>query len=256
MYGPVLEGGGAKGAYQIGACKALKEMGIAFEGVAGTSVGALNGAMIVQDGLEKAYELWYDIDPSKVIKFTGEEIGESIEHSVKGRNFNVKIKQIKKVVLEKGLDIEPLVKTLTDVIDEEKIRNSGIDFGIVTFDLTGRKAVEIFIEDIPGGKLVDYLIASASFPGFKLKEIDGRLFIDGAIYNTLPVNLVKDKGYKDIIVIRTFGFGRERRIDTTGLNLTYIEPSESLGAMLDFRKERARKTLKWGIMMLSGFLKS
>ena len=61
MFGLVLEGGGAKGAYQIGAWKALKELGIDIKGVAGTSVDALNGAMIVQDDFEKAYEVWHDV---------------------------------------------------------------------------------------------------------------------------------------------------------------------------------------------------
>ena len=44
-FGLVLEGGGAKGAYEIGACKALEEMGMNITAVTGTSVGALNGAM-------------------------------------------------------------------------------------------------------------------------------------------------------------------------------------------------------------------
>ena len=45
-YGIVLEGGGARGAYQIGAWKALKEAGVKIKGIAGTSVGALNGALM------------------------------------------------------------------------------------------------------------------------------------------------------------------------------------------------------------------
>ena len=53
-YGLVLDGGGARGAYQIGAWKALKEAGIKIAAVAGTSVGALNGALICMDDLEKA----------------------------------------------------------------------------------------------------------------------------------------------------------------------------------------------------------
>src|SRR6056297_56655 len=65
-YGLVLEGGGAKGAYHIGAAKALAELDIKIGGISGTSVGALNGAMLIQDDLEKAYNLWYNIKPSKV----------------------------------------------------------------------------------------------------------------------------------------------------------------------------------------------
>ena len=53
-YGLVLDGGGARGAYQIGAWKALKEAGVRINAVAGTSVGALNGALICMDDPEKA----------------------------------------------------------------------------------------------------------------------------------------------------------------------------------------------------------
>ena len=52
-YGLVLEGGGARGAYQIGAWKALVEAGVKINAVAGTSVGALNGALYVWETLRK-----------------------------------------------------------------------------------------------------------------------------------------------------------------------------------------------------------
>ena len=44
MIGLVLEGGGAKGAYHIGAYRALSELGIQIDGVVGTSIGAINAA--------------------------------------------------------------------------------------------------------------------------------------------------------------------------------------------------------------------
>lgn len=52
-YALALEGGGAKGAYQIGAWKALREAGVKIDAVAGTSVGALNGSLIVMGDLER-----------------------------------------------------------------------------------------------------------------------------------------------------------------------------------------------------------
>ena len=67
FYGIVLEGGGARGAYQIGAWKALKEAGIEIKGAAGTSVGALNGALICMDDLEKAEKIWENIRYSQVM---------------------------------------------------------------------------------------------------------------------------------------------------------------------------------------------
>lgn len=67
-FGLVLEGGGGRGAYQIGACKAIKEMGLDISMVAGTSVGALNGAMVVQGDIDRAFDIWHDLNPELVIK--------------------------------------------------------------------------------------------------------------------------------------------------------------------------------------------
>lgn len=51
-YGVVLEGGGARGAYQIGALKAVTEAGIRIGAVAGASVGALNGVFLCMGDLK------------------------------------------------------------------------------------------------------------------------------------------------------------------------------------------------------------
>ncbi|HHW31523.1 MAG TPA: patatin-like phospholipase family protein [Clostridiaceae bacterium] len=244
--GLVLEGGGARGSYQIGACKALKEMGIEFSGVAGTSVGALNGAMIVQDNLEEAYDFWSIISPDKIINFTDEEVQELGHGGIRFAGFSYKINRFKKIIAERGIDIRPLIDLLKSVINEEKIRKSRLDFGIVAFDITSVKPVEVYKEDIPEGKLVDYLIASSTFPGFKPKEIDGRLYADGGIYNVLPINLMSNKGYKNIIAVRTFGIGRRKKFDEKELNITYIAPAENLGPILDFSNERAKINLQLG----------
>lgn len=246
MYGLVLEGGGSKGAYQIGACRALAEMGIEYGVVAGTSVGALNGAMVVQDKLDRAYELWHDLNPFHVIRMTDEELAGFEESSERVESMNTFMKKMRKVISEKGLDTAPLLKMLESEIDERSIRQSPVDFGIVTVDITSRKALEIYKEDIPPGKLVDYIMASASFPAFRRAVIDGRVFIDGGFYNALPVNLVKNKGCTDIIVLRTNSLGIKRRVDTTGLNIITVEPSEGLGPILDFNSGRTRQNLKLG----------
>ena len=62
MKGLVLEGGGTKGAYQLGAYKALKELGVEFDGVVGTSIGALNAAFIVQEDYEIMKDIWLNRD--------------------------------------------------------------------------------------------------------------------------------------------------------------------------------------------------
>ena len=54
----VLAGGGSRGAYQIGVWKAMRELHIDYQLVAGTSVGALNGALMVQQEYDKALQVW------------------------------------------------------------------------------------------------------------------------------------------------------------------------------------------------------
>ncbi len=246
MYGLVLEGGGAKGSYHIGAYKALIDEGIEINGIAGTSVGALNGAMIAQGDYEKAYEMWYDMSYSKVINASDEEI-EKLKHGkLSKEDLTLLAEKIKGVISEGGLDITPLRNLLMELINEEKIRNSGKDFGIVTVSLTDLKPLEIYIEDIPKGKLQEYLMASAYFPAFKREKIGGKRYLDGGIYNNLPVNLLKDKGYKNLILIRTHGLGYVKKFNLEGLNIITISPNEELCRTLDFERETARYNLKLG----------
>ncbi len=245
-YGLVLEGGGGRGAYQIGACKAIEEMELEISMVAGTSVGALNGAMVVQGDIDKAFDIWYELRPDRVIKLAVDHMEGYTGNGFRPEALRKFASHIKRVLNEGGLNVEPLEKLVKSVIDEERIRGSKIGFGVVTVDLTARRAVEIYKEDMPEGQLVDYVIASASFPAFKRTIIDGRTFIDGALYNNLPINLVSGKGLKDIIILRTYGMGIKRRVDTRGLNIISISPSESLGSTMDFSNRSVRKNLKLG----------
>lgn len=246
MYGLVLEGGGAKGAYHIGAYKALIEEGIQISGIAGTSVGALNGAILAQGDYEKAYEMWENMSYSTVINASDEEIDRLKSGKVSKEDISLMAAKIKGVITEGGLDISPLRDLVMEVVDEEKIRASGMDFGIVTVSLTDLKPVEIYIEDIPDGELAQYLLASAYFPAFKREKIGGKRYVDGGIYNNLPVNLLVDKGYKDLILIRTHGVGYVKKVDLTGLNAITISPNEELCRTLDFEMDSARYNLELG----------
>lgn len=247
MYGLVLEGGGAKGAYQMGAHKALVEEGIQIDGVAGTSIGALNGAMIVQGDYEKAYELWEDMSYSKLMSTRDEEI---LEMSKRGHLSKEEIillaEKVRGVISDKGIDITPMKDSIKGFIDEEKIRKSGKDFGIVTVSLTDRKPLEIYIEDIPKGRLGEYLLASAYLPIFKREKLDGKTFVDGGFYNNLPVNLLRDKGYENLILVRTHGVGFIRKVDLEGLNIITISPNEELSGTLDLDRDSSRYNLKLG----------
>ncbi|NLJ57769.1 MAG: patatin-like phospholipase family protein [Tissierellia bacterium] len=220
MYGLVLEGGGAKGAYHVGAYKALKELNIEIGGIAGTSIGAINGAMMVQGDYELLEKVWYSINSYELfdINFNLNEI-----------NLSYLLHQSKEILANRGLDTSKIRELFETYIDEDKIRSSNIDFGIVTVNLTDRKPMELLIEDIPEGKLVDFLIASANLPAFRIEEMDGKKYLDGGFYNNLPIDILANKGYKNIIAVRTMAKGIIRKVKIKDLNVTYIQPMESLG---------------------------
>ncbi len=79
--------------------------------------------------------------------------------------------------------------------------------------------MELFVEDIPNGKLTDYLLASAFLPGFKPQELDGKRFVDGGVYDNLPIHLITQKGYKDIIAVEMGSVGFVRRVKDSDLNI-------------------------------------
>lgn len=246
MYGLVLEGGGTKGAYQIGVYKALIESGIEIGGVAGTSIGALNGAMIVQGDYEKCYELWHDITYSMIINANDDDIERISQFKWVKEDISFVKGKIKSVLSDRGFDIGPFREFLEEYIDEDKVRKSGMDFGIVTINLSELKPLHMYIEDMPKGELNNYLMASSYLPVFKAEKIGGKLYLDGGFYDNLPFRMLKEKGYKDLILIRTHSKGLVRKIDLGDSNSMIISPSEDLGRSLDCDPSRTRYNLKLG----------
>jgi NTE family protein len=250
MYGLVLEGGGAKGAYHVGAFKALRELGIEIGGIAGTSIGAINGAMMVQGDYDLLEKVWYSINSYELFDIDEKAIVDLKNLNLQEINFSYLLHQSKEILNNKGLDTSKIRALFDTYIDEEKIRNSHIDFGIVTVDLTDKKPLELYMEDIPRGKMIDFLIASANLPAFRIEEVDGKKYLDGGFYNNLPIGLLCKKGYKDIIAVRTMAVGVVRRVKEKDVRITYIQPADgSLGSMLgalDFNREKAEQLIKLG----------
>lgn len=246
MLGLVLEGGGTKGSYQIGVYEALLDEGVKIDGIAGTSIGALNGALMVQGDYKKAKKLWENLDYSMVINASPEEIkrAENLKLGLKDMSFIGS--KIKDVIKDRGLDITPLKEMLNEFIDEEKIRASEKDFGIVTVNVSNMESVEIFIEDILDGELKKYLLASSYLPIFKSEKMDGSFYLDGGFYDNLPFNMLKEKGYKKFILVRIFGTGMVRKIDMAKEDYIIIQPRENLGSFFEFDSDRSKYNMKLG----------
>lgn len=251
MRGLVLEGGGTKGAYQLGAYKALKELGMEFDGIVGTSIGALNAAFIIQGDYDIMKDIWLNRDYKSFM-----DIEENLYEKYKNTEFKVKdivaiVDLMNRARKNEGIDITPLKNLLKKYIDEDKIRKSSKDFGLVTVYLDKKIIPQhLMKEDIPKGQLVDYLIASSSLPIFQLDKLDDKLYLDGFLSDNTPVGLLANKKYDDIIVLRLSNdvAGEKNLKKYEDINLTVIKPSMDLGGSLNKDKEHMEKLFKLGYM--------
>ena len=248
-YGLVLEGGGAKGSYQIGAWKALREAGISIKGISGASVGALNGALICMDDLETAEYIWENISYSRVM-----DIDDSIMENMRTKNLKaidmgLLVSEAKKVLMDRGFDITPLRKLISSAIDEEKIRSSRRELYITTYSVSDRQLLTINTVELPPGEIGDMLMASAFLPVFKTEKLRGRRYLDGGAIDNVPLDIFLDKGYEDIIIIRIYGLGHDSEKSAEipeHTHVYHIAPRQNLGGILQFDKKQARKNMKLG----------
>ena len=236
----VLSGGGSKGSYQIGVWKALRKMHIKFDIVTGTSVGALNGALITQNTYHKAVKIWKNINLKLLFG------SENIKGIDQNNTLNLYKMYGNNFLKHGGMEVKNLENLIDKTLQKEKFYHSPINYGLITFNLTQKKAVAIEKKGIPKEKLTDYLIASAScYPAFKKKEIDGIKYIDGGIIDNLPINLAIKMGATDIIAVDLRAPGI-KQIPTKKANITVIKPNNKLTNFLKFDKDGAKRNIKLG----------
>ena len=254
MKGLVLEGGGTKGSYQIGAYRALRDLGIEFKGVTGTSIGALNGAYIVQNDIEAMEDIWLNHDYTHFMNIDEDSYEKYKNIDFTTKNINSVIELLNKAMRNEGIDISPLRKLLQKTLNEEAVRKSKMDFGLVTVWWDKKiNPQPMYMDEIPENKLIDYLIASASLPIFKLDTLDDKLFLDGMFFDNMPINMLDQKGYKDIVVIRLLDdmIGKRHLAkykDREDLNIKTIVPSEYLGGSLNKDKDNVEKNVNLGYL--------
>lgn len=247
--GVVLGGGGARGSYQVGAWRALRELGVTYEMVSGTSVGALNGAFMVQGNLEDAEEMWRDIATEKILNLSLDDTeNKTRENLIQG----VKI-LTSSALKEKGVDSTPLYHMIETMIDEEKMFNpnkKAIDFYFVTTLAPKMEETVISLKDVPKDELSKWLLATSSFyPAMKACEINGQYYIDGGYRNNIPKDILLNQGVTELVVIDVKGPGFIKPVRVPrSICETTITSRWGLGAVLLFDKERAAWNMQLGYL--------
>jgi len=246
LQGLALEGGGAKGAYQIGAYKALTKNGYRFKAIAGTSIGSVNAALICQGDFALLERLWKELDAT-VFNMEPNVVHSIVTRSIAKDDIKSTFNKVKEILKNKGIDTTTFKKFLNHYIDEEKVRKSKIKFGLVTVRLSDFKPLELTIDDIPKGKLTDYIMASCYLPVFNMnKIIDDHYYLDGGFTNVLPITLLERMGCNDIIGVRVKKFGLIKKKRKKETKVTIISPKKNIGSVLLLDKDRSKENMKRG----------
>lgn len=230
----VLSGGGAKGAYQIGVYKALKRLHIKIHIITGTSIGSINGAALVSNDYRKAKKFWLNAETSKIFNYD----------FTKPENFP---KVLRELILNKGLKLDRAEELLSNVLNERKIRKSKIDYGLVTVNLNTRTPKMLTKEEIPNGKLISYIIASAScFPAVEPRKIDGESYIDGGYYDNMPINLAIQMGADEIIAVDLNAIGIKNKKLDKDVKVDHINASTKGFFSINFDPKFSRDSILIG----------
>lgn len=235
----VLAGGGARGAYHIGAWQALIELGYKFDIVTGTSVGSLNGTLVALDKFDVAKSMWLSIGDRDVMEFPQKIVSKQT------------VGFVKDFATKGGVSLAPLEEMITRFVSEDQVRASKCRYGLVTVNADTKTPLELTIDEIPQGKLVDYMLASSAFtPFLRPRTIDGEKYIDGGFYDNMPLNLAARMGAGEIVAVDLESLGPVRELDKeyAHIKVTHISSWHDLGNILEFNPKTAKRNIDLGYL--------
>jgi NTE family protein len=203
----VLQGGGALGAYQVGVYEALHEADIAPDWVIGTSIGAINAALIAgskpDERIDKMCEFWSRVQNDDLIPgglptwmanaarnwvavtsgvpafFTPNPIAFLSPHNKLGAD------------AAGYYSVEPLRRTLDELIDFDQLNNGPTRLTVGASRVRTAEMRYFDSRDMP--LALEHIMASGALPpAFPAVRIDGELYWDGGILSNTPVEVVFD----------------------------------------------------------------
>jgi NTE family protein len=273
--GLVFGGGGGKAAYQAGVWQALDEMGLAgrVSAVAGTSAGALNGALFSAGDLSAAVSAWSGVSESSIL--THGEI------SASGKAAHAYRKGVAKngwfsndgvrAMIERHIDIGAIVNGgLPFYAACSRLNRPAILYGYIQF-YANRSALlkavcALMIKLLPAVTSVQYfkvnnypvsvaeaiLLGSAAIPlVFPDIVVEGEIYVDGGLKDNVPVQPLYDAGLRRFVVVVMDADYEPPKAKLAGADFLVIKSDEgnaveSLAGTLDFTARDAKLRMKRG----------
>lgn len=179
-----LGGGGAKGAFHIGALEYIIEK-YDIEGIVGTSIGALNGLFIAGKKLDFLKSFW--LNPNLQSNIMTPWTFGFAEGLIKG-----------------SLYTQEGIRKAIATISFDEVLKSGIKYGCVSTDMINQKKVSTYLTEATKKQMADYIVASTAVsPAFGPVKINGGVYMDGGYSEGIPVesSLTLISEAKKVIII-------------------------------------------------------
>jgi NTE family protein len=182
----VLGGGGLLGAVEVGMLKALTRARITPDLIVGTSIGALNGALLAGDptqaGVSRLESLWQEaVDSGPLRPSLRQRLTALATHRARA-----------------AAHPEPLRRLLEENLPVRRIEDLAVEFSCVAASV--ERASEHWFT---AGPIVPAIMASAALPGiFPPVEVDGEHFLDGGLVNSIPLDRARRLGADRAFVLQ------------------------------------------------------
>lgn len=241
----VLGGGGTKGIYQVGAVRALRELGRDnWDIITGVSAGALNAALLVQGDFE-LLEYLYDHLESE--QFVNGYLPEDFSLSSLIRDRRQIIPVISDYLKNDGVDVSPFIEFVDKCFCPERFFASDIDFGCIAAVRGSNEPVYV-TKEMMRKNGPDWLVASSTaYPIFPVKVIDSVEYVDGGYADNTPIDFALRLGAEEVIAVEM-----HRKPLHSGYigrkGITMIHPHEELYPMFDFNHEKMQKAKRKGYL--------
>lgn len=262
--GLVLTGGGARGAYQSGAVRYLAEQGFCPHIIAGTSIGALNGAVLAShpsfvDAAFHLEDLWDQLGQADVIKINkatvvkmASDFATTFTQQLNSWAFKLFVRQGFLKHANAFFDVVPIEKLLRQMVNAEQLRR-GIELWATVFPslhipgfieyhwifnglidafraYTGVKSHWIKAQDCEDDTvLYKLLLASAAIPfAFPKQIVNGTGYVDGGLADNVPVRALSARDCNVAIIIHLSNGSVFNRHDFPGMSIIEIRPEQSM----------------------------
>ncbi|HEY9106320.1 MAG TPA: patatin-like phospholipase family protein [Roseateles sp.] len=204
----VLQGGGALGAYQVGVFEALHEAGVEPDWVIGTSIGAINAALIAGNPparrMDRLNEFWRHVEQQNTLAGPLDWLGmgnlmANMTTVMRGipAFFEPNLAALRGSQARLGVDkaayyrTDPLRATLTGLVDFDQLRHGGTRLTVGAVNVKSGQMRYFDSRDEPVG--LEHVMASGALPpAFPAVVIDGEAYWDGGLYSNTPIEAVLD----------------------------------------------------------------